>query len=88
MKYHINIEGGFTGISRQFEGEIDLDKAKEEEMLNALAEKQEINSQIRDGFTYTVKLMDNNGVYESQFNESNLPSSLRTFITDIQKGNN
>ncbi len=87
MKYKINIEGGFTGIPKQFEGEVKLDKNKEREMLDAVGEKREDHSHLRDGFTYTVKFTGDDGVYESQFGESNLPSSIRSFITDIQKSN-
>ncbi|WP_276166809.1 protealysin inhibitor emfourin [Zobellia alginiliquefaciens] len=88
MKYEINIEGGFTGISKRFEGEVKLNKNEEQEMLDAVSVKQEDHSHLRDGFTYTVKLTDEEGVYESQFNESNLPKKIRHFITDIQKGGN
>ncbi|MDO6517875.1 protealysin inhibitor emfourin [Zobellia uliginosa] len=86
MKYQINIEGGFTGIPKQFEGELKLDKEAEKDMLEAVSVKREDHSHLRDGFTYTVKFSDGKEVYESQFNESNLPENLRRFITDVQKG--
>ncbi|CAM4394183.1 hypothetical protein ACU8V7_26160 [Zobellia nedashkovskayae] len=88
MKYDINIEGGFTAIPKHFEGEVKLGKEEEKEMREAVSLKREDHSQLRDGFTYTVKFTDEDGIYESQFNESNLPKKIRHFITDIQKGNN
>ncbi|MBU2946450.1 protealysin inhibitor emfourin [Zobellia uliginosa] len=88
MKYDINIEGGFMGIPKRLEGEIKLDKNEEQEMRDAISIRQEDQGHLRDGFMYTVKLTDEEGVYESQFNESNLPKKIRHFITDIQKGGN
>ena len=85
MYYKITIEGGFTGIPKEYTGEIDLDKGVRKKIVRALGASLPSNDQMRDGLRYHVELEDEKGVFKGDFDESNLPSEIRSFIDSMAK---
>lgn len=83
MKYSIFITGGFVGIPKEYEGSMQLDVNLKNEVLQAMKKKVSLSEEIRDGFTYHIKLKDGNQEYKANFDEKNLPESLLKLIKKI-----
>jgi hypothetical protein len=85
MKYKVSITGGFTGIPREYEGELDLEEDKEKQLLGILsAAPSSKNELLRDGRIYRIELTTGSRDFRSEFDDSNLPSELRSFIDEIR----
>ena len=85
MKYEIEIEGGFSNIPKKFEGEIELDKNSQKELIRLFEVSNENESTIPDGFSYHFLMIDDkNKMYKARFNEKNLPENLRSFVQKIK----
>ena len=89
MKYKISIEGGFTGIPKEYLGEVNLDEEDENRLLHAIAGPEpKGNLQLRDGLTYKIILQTDTLARTAIYDESNVPESIRDFIKSIrEKGN-
>ncbi|HET8735537.1 MAG TPA: hypothetical protein VFM69_02955 [Pricia sp.] len=84
MKYEILIEGGFTGIPKEYEGEIELREDTKQSLFEALErEKKPENTALRDGLQYRLKLSDSENVHQARYDEKNLPLRLRQFIDTV-----
>ena len=83
MKYRVLIEGGFTGIPREYEGELALNEKERLILLKSLDNVPMPNEQLRDALCYQLKLIDQDMVYQAQFDDSNLPMEIRKFIDTI-----
>lgn len=89
MKYEILIEGGFTGIPKEFKGDINLQEKTKESLFKAFAGKlTPENTALRDGFQYHLKLIDGEEEHHAHFDETNLPLPVRQFIDTISNKNN
>ncbi|HUH47734.1 MAG TPA: hypothetical protein VLZ54_11315 [Arenibacter sp.] len=89
MKYEVSITGGFIGISRTYKGESDLGALEKESLLNSVRTPvPHKTDRLRDGFTYTIKLSDNDKAYNLEFDDLNIPIEVRMFIDSILKRNN
>lgn len=85
MKYTITIEGGFTGIPKEYEGILELEGKKEKQLLSYLEDTPTgLNESLRDGRVYRIKLTTASGDCEAVFDDSNLPGELRRFIDKIR----
>lgn len=85
MKYKVTIEGGFTGIPKEYEGVMDVEREKEKQLLRCLeAIPPGHNESLRDGRLYRIKLTTASRDCQSVFDDSNLPGELRSFIDRIQ----
>lgn len=85
MKYKVNIEGGFTGLLREYEGEINLGPKDEVALLEAMKSvPTERNQRLRDGLLYQIRLEDGDIVYHGDFYGPNLPNSVRDFMGKIK----
>lgn len=88
MKYEILIEGGFTGIPKEFKGDIDVQKKTKETLFEAFeGTLTPENTALRDGLQYHLKLIDGEEEHEAHYDESNLPLPIRQFIATISKKN-
>lgn len=89
MKYEILIEGGFTGIPKQYKGNIEVqDKTKESLFMAFEGKLKPENTAMRDGLQYHLKLIDGEEEHEARYDESNLPLPIRQFIATISRKNN
>lgn len=86
MKYEILIEGGFTGIPKEYKGDIDIkDKAKKA-LLEVFDRKMTTeNTDLRDGLQYHLKLIDGEIEHDARFDEKSLPLPIRQFIATVSK---
>lgn len=86
MKYEISIEGGFTGIPKEYSGEIELQDTTKKSLVTAFErEPTPKNTELRDGLQYHLKLLDGEKTYDVVFDETNLPLPIRQFIATISK---
>jgi len=85
MKYKVIVEGGFTGISREYHGELLLTPTETASILEAMNEDVAKNRQIRDGLDYVVELENDTKVYHRKFEENNIPLSIRKFIDKVKQ---
>lgn len=86
MKYEILIEGGFTGIPREYKGDIHLLDKTKEDLFEAFDRKPVAeNKALRDGLHYHLKLIDGEEEHEARYDEQNLPLPIRQFIASISK---
>ena len=86
MKYSIFINGGFVGIPQEYEGNMQLDADDKEELLRAIEKKVALSDELRDGFTYHIKLEDEAQEYKAIFDEKNLPEPVLKLIQKITDG--
>lgn len=85
MKYKVNIEGGFTGLLREYAGEITLEPTGEKALVEAMESKSaKRNQKLRDGLLYRITLEDGANVYQADFYGPYLPNSIRDFIDKIK----
>lgn len=85
MKYSVTIEGGFTGIPKEYEGIVDLEGEEEKELLSYLETAPPArNESLRDGRLYRIKLTTESRDCLAVFDDSNLPVELRSFIDKLQ----
>jgi len=86
MKYTISIEGGFTGIPRHYQGEIELDRDVQEELLDALQmEVAPGGERIPDALRYSIELEQAGKTNRAVFTEQHLPAKLRVFVDRIRE---
>lgn len=86
MKYEILIEGGFTGIPKEYKGNINIQDNTKEVLLEAIDRKPPIeNEALRDGLQYHLKLIEGEKEHHARFDEANLPLPIRQFIATISK---
>ncbi len=86
MKYEILIEGGFTGIPKEYKGDIHLQDKTKEDLFEAFdSEPAPENTALRDGLQYHLKLIDGKVEHEARYDEQNLPLPIRQFIASISK---
>ena len=86
MKYEILIEGGFTAIPREYEGDIEIGKETKQVLFNLFEKKLPVENQnVRDTLQYHLKLIDGNEEHTARFDETNLPLPIRQFIASISK---
>lgn len=83
MKYEIFINGGFANIPKQYKGEITLKDSEKKELLETLSKKSKPSQEIHDGFTYHVRIADEDMEMKSVYDEHNLPQIVREFIDTI-----
>jgi hydroxymethylpyrimidine pyrophosphatase-like HAD family hydrolase len=83
MKYSIFINGGFVGIPREYEGTMQLDEDVRKELIQALNQKEPLSNEIRDGFTYHIKIEDEEQEYKAVFDDKNLPEPVLKIIQKI-----
>ncbi|WP_289644633.1 protealysin inhibitor emfourin [Maribacter aestuarii] len=83
MKYSIFINGGFVGIPREYEGTVQLDEEFSKELIQALKKKVPLSNEIRDGFTYHIKIEDEEQEYKAVFDDKNLPEPVLKMIRKI-----
>jgi len=89
MKYEILIEGGFTGIPKEYKGNIDVQDKTKKSLFEAFDSKRtQENTALRDGLQYHLKLIDGEEKHEARYDETNLPLPIRQFIATISKKNN
>lgn len=85
MRYQVTIEGGFQGIRREYEGELNLSTDEKDKLLKVLENfSKDSNPQLRDGFLYTISFDEGAFQRTGSFDESNLPTEIREFIDKIQ----
>ncbi|QWX85232.1 hypothetical protein H0I23_06230 [Cellulophaga sp. HaHaR_3_176] len=88
MKCVVTISGGFTGITKTYEGEVDLPEQKEKEIFNLLSDAQITkNENFRDGLKYHVQFKDTFKQHEAYFSDPNMPDAIRALITDVKNNN-
>jgi len=83
MKYKILVEGGFTGIPKIFEGELDLNAEESSRLFALMMEPEEQNEQLRDGYRYNVSLSDSDVALSAIFNDNNLPQAIRGILARL-----
>ncbi|WP_273566809.1 hypothetical protein [Maribacter halichondriae] len=81
MKYEIHVEGGFTGIPKKYEGNIDISEKDTSRLLDLMNNPNPLDNDIRDGFLYHVTLFDTEKTIEAQFDEKTLPPIIRQLMT-------
>jgi hypothetical protein len=88
MNYEIVIEGGFTGIPKEYKGDIDLREETKENLFKALDRKlPPENTALRDGLQYHLTLIDGDQEQDARFDEQNLPLPVRQFIDTVSTRN-
>ena len=87
MKYKIIIEGGFSGISRKYEGEIEVSGSETQKLLSALNTKYTSRFNIPDGQTYHILLEEDTKKHQAVFNEKNVPEEIRKLIAKAKQKN-
>jgi len=82
MKYEILVEGGFTGIPKKYEGNIDMPEENVSQLLDVMNNPNLLDTAIKDGFLYQVTLFDNEKTIETQFDEKTLPLMIRQLMAE------
>lgn len=86
MKYEILVEGGFTGIPKEYRGDIDVQDKAKKALLEVFDRKlTPENTVLRDGLQYHLKLIEGEKEHNARFDETNLPLPIRQFIATISK---
>lgn len=86
MKYEILIEGGFTGIPKEYKGNIEIQDETKEVLLEVFDRTSvSENKNLRDALQYHLKLIDGDEAHSARFDETNLPLPIRQFIATISK---
>ena len=86
MKYEILIEGGFTGIPKEYKGDIEVQHEAKKVLLEVFDRKlPPENQNLRDALQYHLKLIDGDEEHSARFDETNLPLPIRQFIATISK---
>ncbi len=84
MKYHIVIEGGFTGIPRIIEGELPLESSETSSLLGLLEEPTApITNTWPDAYQFYVSFVEGEEKREARYSEANLPVAIREFIDRV-----
>lgn len=83
MKYSIEISGGFTGITKKYQGSRDFTEEQKEKIFKVLKQQGKTNTLIRDGQTYKVAFGEGAEEYAVEFSEHNLPSELRQLMDSL-----
>ncbi|MDY7394822.1 hypothetical protein UMM65_06185 [Aureibaculum sp. 2210JD6-5] len=87
MFYNIQISGGFANIPTEYEGKLDIDFQRKEDLKRVLNNPNLIseNKNLTDAFVYDVKLNIDGEIYAATFNESNIPQEVLNLVDDIKK---
>ncbi|MFS4468296.1 protealysin inhibitor emfourin [Maribacter sp. 2210JD10-5] len=88
MEYKIKIEGGFRGLPEVYIGETDLSPQEQEELIAALQNPPEKNHNVRDGFSYLISFITDNGLHTNTYDDTNMPAQLRKFIQKVKDSQN
>ena len=80
MKYEILVEGGFTGIPKKYEGEIDLPSEEINTLINLMKGATKVNENLRDGKIYNVEIGYTNNVFRAVFSDKNIPAAIRKIV--------
>ncbi|ADV51227.1 hypothetical protein Celal_3983 [Cellulophaga algicola DSM 14237] len=84
MKYSLSISGGFTGITKKYAGEVSVAGTELKKIVEALnTPPLAKNENLRDGLQYHLNVQKDTENYEANFDDSNLPSPIRSLITTI-----
>jgi len=85
MKYHIIIEGGFTGIPKEYEGEMVVQEETETKLLEEMQQfTDQTNKNLRDGLVYSISIETQNALLSQVFSETKLPPALRDLIHQVK----
>lgn len=84
MKYKVIVEGGFTGIPREYEGELGLTPIETKSILEGMNMGGTENQNIRDGLNYIIEIENNNKMVLRKFDEATIPQSIRKFIDKVK----
>ncbi|VAW10615.1 hypothetical protein MNBD_BACTEROID03-1523 [hydrothermal vent metagenome] len=85
MKYEVFIDGGFMGFPKTYQGEVFLEDDIKRAVFKGMKIKIKPTNDLRDGFQYHLKFIDNNIEYTAIFDELNLPLQVRRFIDSVRK---
>ena len=85
MKYEVFIDGGFMGFPKSYKGGSLLKDDEKKELFKLMKAKIKPSDDLRDGFQYHLKFIDNNIEYTAVFDELNLPLQVRRFIDLVRK---
>jgi hypothetical protein len=86
MKYQIKIEGGFAGISKEYNGELHFSPDERKAILKSFQHPVKSNeARMRDGFIYSISLHDGETWHTANFDEANLPNGMREVLARIYK---
>lgn len=84
MKYNISIEGGFSGITKVYEGELPMDEKEQANLLDSMSGPAgPLNPRMADGLIYRIRLYKENLPLERVFDDANLPMPMRFFLRRI-----
>lgn len=88
MKFELQVHGGFTGLSRNYSGELDL-SAEEVSMLNELTMPDSKNDTgYRDQESYRITLKDETDTIRLHFTERELTPLLRELLRKMKNPGN
>ena len=85
MKYEVFIDGGFMGFPKTHQGEVFLEDDIKRAIFKGMKIKTKSSNDLRDGFRYHLKLIDNDIEHTAIFDELNLPLQIRRFIDSVRK---
>jgi hypothetical protein len=86
MKYQIKVEGGFTGITKEYNGEMYFSPDERKVIVKSFQNPVKVNNtRLRDAFVYSFTLRDGATLYTANFDEANLPIILREILARISK---
>lgn len=80
MIYKIQVEGGFTAIPREYEGEIAMSSMEKTELFDLMRNQPKPNLDLRDGYSYIITLIDGDDRLNARFDESTLPQAIRKMM--------
>ncbi len=86
MRYQLEIEGGFAGISKTYTGELQLDDIREQQIRRVLKEKPpSTDPNLRDHLRYQLQVTIKEKRYTGEYNDMNLPDEIRDLIAEITR---
>ncbi|WP_339704453.1 hypothetical protein [uncultured Kriegella sp.] len=85
MKYKIVVEGGFTGITRKYEGEISVSELETSTLIDAMGHGDDSQLNIPDGQAYQVFLQEDAQKYQAVFNEKSMPEAIRRLMAKVKQ---
>jgi hypothetical protein len=86
MKYFVKIDGGFSGIPKTYEGEIDTGRGEASRLMRLLGDTiRAENPDLRDAFNYKITLYDRGKAASGSYNDAQLPMELRKFLDRIKR---
>ena len=82
MNYKIQVEGGFMGISKVYQGSLDLSSDEMDELIALMELDFKKDEYLRDGLIYNVELSDENHTLMGVFDEKNVPKIFRALMSE------